>query len=166
MAMCFCFVFIPANIFAAATLTIKAVNGVLHKNYDSYEPISKGCLVQLILDRKGDGLDPIDFSGSIYPAGDDILLPVLSGSSTFRIGDGLPPSANEGLFSATVTIDNEDPDPNFSGYRIYIRFWDSPNPGKGSFYGETGPFILEEGLGPQVLNVVQDYDLYTNKVLE
>lgn len=152
--------------FAAGTLTIEAVgDGSLYEDYACTTPLQKGCLVQVILDRGGDGLNPIEYTGSLYPVDDDILLPVLSGSNTFRIGDGLPPFAEDGQFSINVTFDNGDPDPNYTGYKIYIRFWNSPNPGDSSFYGEAGPFVLEEGIKPQAINIINDGSLYTNKVL-
>lgn len=156
----------PWEVFGAGTLVIEAVGvSAIYGDYSSSELLQKGCLVQVILDREGDGLDTIEYSGNIYPAGDDILLPVLSGSSTFGIGDGLPPFNQEGQFSIIVSLDNEDPFPNYSGYRIYVRFWNSPSPGVGSMYGEAGPFILESGLKPQVINIVKEYDLFTDKVL-
>lgn len=163
----FCFsMLFPVEVFAAGTLTIEAVGYyAIYGDYSNSELLQKGCLVQVILDREGDGLDTIEYSGNIYPAGDDILLPVLSGSSTCGIGDGLPPFNQEGQFSITVSFDNEDPSPNYSGYRIYVRFWDSPNSGVSSMYGEVGPFILESGLKPQVINIVKEYDLLTDKVL-
>lgn len=156
-----------ANCFAAGTLVVEAVdNDKIYEGESLSNPLPKGCLAQVILDRDGDGLDPINLSGSIYPAGDDVLLPVLSGSSTCMIGDGLPPFAPEGQFSLVVTFDNEDPAPNYSGYRIYIRFWNSSNPKTGGMYGEAGPFVLEGGVKPQKINVAGGNNLYTDKILQ
>lgn len=163
---CILLIFFSSEVFGAGTLVIEAVGvSAIYGDYGNSELLQKGCLVQVILDREGDGLNTIEYSGNIYPAGDDILLPVLSGSSTFGIGDGLPPFNQDGQFSAAMTVDNEDPSPNYSGYRIYIRFWNSANPSKGSMYGEAGPFLIESGLKPQVINIVREYDLLTDKVL-
>lgn len=163
----FCFIIsFSTEVFGAGTLVIEAVgDGAIYEDYTHSELLQKGSLVQVILDRDGDGLDTIEYSGNIYPEGDDILLPVLSGSSTFSIGDGLPPFNKEGQFSINISFDNEDPSPNYSGYKIYVRFWNSPSTGVSSLYGETGPFILESGLRPQVFNIVKDYDLFTDKIL-
>lgn len=156
----------PLNCYAAGTLVVEAVgDGRIYEDSISGKLLAKGCLVQVLLDREGDGLDPIGETGSIYPAGDDVLLPVLSGSNTFFIGDGLPPFAGAGQFSAVVTFDNEDPAPNYSGYRVYIRYWNDKDPDKGSMYGQAGPYILQSGLKPNKINVVADYDLDLDRVL-
>jgi hypothetical protein len=159
--------FLSSAVFAAGTLTVEAVGDYsIYEDYVSPKLLEKGCLVQVILDRSGDGLSDIQNNGSIYPINDDVLLPVISGTNTFRIGDGLPPFAEEGQFSVNIVFDNEDPDPNYTGYKIYIRFWNSPSPQIGSLYGEAGPFIFESGLQPQVFNILQNGDIYTNKVLQ
>lgn len=167
LSSCFLFLF-SENCFSAGTLVIEAVgdNVALYEDYAFSQALSKGYLVQVILDRNGDGLNSIEFSGNVYPSEDDILLPVLSGSNTFRIGDGLPPFAEQGQFSVNMSLDNEDPDPNYTGYKVYIRFWNSPEPGTGSLYGEAGPFILEGSLKPQVFNILQNGSLYTDKELQ
>lgn len=168
LVLSFCFVIsFSATSFAAGTLVVEAVDGnKLYEDEALSRPLPKGNLVQVILDRDGDGLDPINLSGSIYPIGDDILMPVLSGTSTCMIGDGLPPFVEDGQFSLVVTFDNDDPTPNYSGYRVYVRFWNASNPKAGSMYGEAGSFILEAGLKPQKINVVGDSSFYTDKILQ
>lgn len=158
---------VPLASWAAGTIVVEAIGaGVIYEDNLSGAPLPKGCLVQIVLDRDGDGLDPLDVPGSCYPVGDDVLLPVVSGNSTVRIGDGLPPFEAEGRFSTVLTFDNEDPAPNYSGSRIYVRYWNTANPELGSMYGEAGPYILESGLKPEKINIVGDYDLYPTKALE
>lgn len=159
--------FFVTQCFAAGTLVVEAVgDGAIYVDGAFTEVLPKGSLVQIVLDRDGDGLDTIEFSGSVYPDDDDVLLPVLSGSNTFRVGDGLPPFAKAGQFSVVVTFDNEDPDPNYSGYKVYIRYWNAAEPKVGSMYGEAGPYTLKSGMKPEKINVIGEYDLSTDKVLK
>ena len=122
--------------------------------------LAEGNLVQLILDVDGDGLDPIDNTGSIQPAGDDILMPLSSGSNTGSIGANTP-FDKEGHFLYSGGFSTND----YAGKDVYVRFWGSAAPGVGSNYGASSGYTLLNTQLPQEFNVVGTVSRYTDKTL-
>ncbi len=156
--------FLPAHLIYAGTLEWEAVNAgnreALYSDSSYSTKLAEGYFLQLILDVNGDGLNDISNTGSIQPAGDDVLMPLTSGTNTGSIGANMA-FDKPGHFQYSVGFSES----TYTGKNIYVRFWNSASPGVGSAYGESSGYTLVDTTLPQVFNIVAAGSLYTSKTL-
>lgn len=155
---------LPAAFIYAGTLEWEALNAgnseALYSDSSYSTKLAEGCFLQLILDVDGNGLTDISNTGSIQPTGDDILMPLTSGSNTGSIGANMAFDI-PGHFQYSAGFSES----SYAGKNVYVRFWNSASPGIGSAYGESSGYALADSTLPQVFNIVAAGSLYTDKTL-